>query len=158
MMSVNNALSQRPRIGILCLSAIADDPRVRRQGDLFAQKGWDVVAIGLDGARSIAPEWPCIAVDAAQDQTKLQYNQSVDKNVIISSVHQSLSQSTSFIKTLEKFVKPLFIRAKRAFHLLRLTVDQHYALTIYWTLKNQFTLLLNNKRKNRPEKWRPQLQ
>jgi len=50
----------RPRVCILALSAIADDPRVRRQGDAFAQAGWDVVAVGLPGAKSLAPPWPIL--------------------------------------------------------------------------------------------------
>nr|WP_246505345.1 glycosyltransferase [Microvirga antarctica] len=40
------------------MSAIADDPRVRRQGDAFAKAGWDVVGIGLSGALSNPPAWP----------------------------------------------------------------------------------------------------
>jgi hypothetical protein len=47
----------RPRICLIALSAIADDPRVRRQGDAFVRDGWDVVAVGLPGARSTAPGW-----------------------------------------------------------------------------------------------------
>jgi glycosyltransferase involved in cell wall biosynthesis len=47
-----------PRICIIALSAIADDPRVRRQGDALARAGWEVVAIGLPGARSSPPSWP----------------------------------------------------------------------------------------------------
>ncbi len=58
-----------PRIGILCLSAIADDPRVRRQGDLLAEAGWHVVAIGLPGARSAAPPWICLAVGSEASPT-----------------------------------------------------------------------------------------
>ncbi len=54
--------ARQRRIGILCLSAIPDDPRVRKQGDLLTQAGWDVVAIGLPGARSPAPGWTCLAV------------------------------------------------------------------------------------------------
>ena len=61
----------RPRICILALSAIADDPRVRRQGDAFARRGWDVVGVGLPGAGSAAPDWPVLfrqsANEAAQD-------------------------------------------------------------------------------------------
>jgi len=57
--------AHRPRIGILCLSAIPDDPRVRRQGDLMAAAGWDVVAIGLPGHRSSTPDWMCLAIDVA---------------------------------------------------------------------------------------------
>lgn len=52
-----------PRVGLLCLSAIADDPRVRRQGDLFMAAGWDVFAVGLPGARSPAPDWPIAIAD-----------------------------------------------------------------------------------------------
>jgi glycosyltransferase involved in cell wall biosynthesis len=58
-----------PRIGLICLSAIPDDPRVRRQGDLFHARGWDVVAVGLSGARSSLPSWPCLAVEGERSVT-----------------------------------------------------------------------------------------
>jgi glycosyltransferase involved in cell wall biosynthesis len=45
------------RICILSISAIADDPRVRRQGDAFKRAGWGVVGVGLSGAQSTPPEW-----------------------------------------------------------------------------------------------------
>jgi glycosyltransferase involved in cell wall biosynthesis len=51
------------RIGIISLSIIPDDPRVRKQGDLLANAGWEVVAIGLPGHRSYLPAWRCVAVD-----------------------------------------------------------------------------------------------
>lgn len=54
-----------PRIGIVSLSAIPDDPRVRRQGDLFTARGWEVHAFGLPGALSQAPEWPHSALASA---------------------------------------------------------------------------------------------
>jgi hypothetical protein len=47
----------RRTIGILAFSAIADDPRVRRQGDAFADAGWNVFAAGLPGAVSSPPRW-----------------------------------------------------------------------------------------------------
>ena len=50
------------RIGILSLSVIPDDPRVRRQGDLLARAGWDVVAVGLSGHRSQPPAWRCLEI------------------------------------------------------------------------------------------------
>jgi len=37
---------------------------VRRQGDLFRERGWDVVAVGLPGALSPAPGWPCLSIGA----------------------------------------------------------------------------------------------
>ena len=49
-----------PTICLLALSAIPDDPRVRRQGDLFAGAGWNVVGVGLPGGRSEAPNWPIL--------------------------------------------------------------------------------------------------
>lgn len=45
-------------MGLLSLSAIPDDPRVRRQGDAFAEAGWRVAAVGLPGAASAPPPWP----------------------------------------------------------------------------------------------------
>jgi glycosyltransferase involved in cell wall biosynthesis len=52
-----DADSEKPHICLLALSAIVDDPRVRRQGDLFAGNGWSVTAIGLPGGRSPLPQW-----------------------------------------------------------------------------------------------------
>lgn len=49
-------------IVLLSLSAIADDPRVRRQGDLLHAHGWRVHGVGLPGARSPAPAWPVTEV------------------------------------------------------------------------------------------------
>lgn len=49
------------KICLLALSAIADDPRVRRQGDLFAEVGWQVTAVGLAGGRSPPPVWPILS-------------------------------------------------------------------------------------------------
>lgn len=46
------------RVCLLSLTVIEDDPRVRRQGDALAAAGHDVVALGLPGARSPAPDWP----------------------------------------------------------------------------------------------------
>lgn len=43
---------------LLSLSAIADDPRVRRMGDALAARGWDVTGVGLTGAVSARPSWP----------------------------------------------------------------------------------------------------
>ncbi|MBF9231966.1 glycosyltransferase [Microvirga alba] len=48
---------EKPAIGVVALSQIADDPRVRRQGDAFSGAGWDVFGVGLPDARSLAPTW-----------------------------------------------------------------------------------------------------
>ncbi|HEY8276702.1 MAG TPA: glycosyltransferase [Methyloceanibacter sp.] len=56
----------KKHVGILALSAIADDPRVRRQGDAFYAAGWGVMAFGLSGSeRSPAPLWQIVGCDTA---------------------------------------------------------------------------------------------
>jgi glycosyltransferase involved in cell wall biosynthesis len=50
-----------PTICLLGLSAIADDPRIRRQGDAFHRAGWNVIAVGLPGAKSQLPCWTIAA-------------------------------------------------------------------------------------------------
>lgn len=51
------------KICLISLSRIADDARVRRQGDALAEAGHDVVGIGLGGAVSEAPAWPIVALE-----------------------------------------------------------------------------------------------
>lgn len=62
-MTSNSSQEAAPHIGLLCLSAIPDDPRVRRQGDLMAAAGWRVTAIGLPGYLSPAPHWTYLGID-----------------------------------------------------------------------------------------------
>jgi glycosyltransferase involved in cell wall biosynthesis len=57
MRGASAALLETPTICVLALSAIADDPRVRRQAEAFHRAGWSVVAVGLPGARSAKPDW-----------------------------------------------------------------------------------------------------
>ncbi len=57
----------RRSICILSLSRVADDPRVRRHGDAFHRAGWNIVAVGLPGARSAAPEWPIVTAAPSSD-------------------------------------------------------------------------------------------
>jgi glycosyltransferase involved in cell wall biosynthesis len=51
-------MTNKLRVGLLAMSAIADDPRVRRQGDALLQAGFDVFGVGLAGAKSEPPAWP----------------------------------------------------------------------------------------------------
>ena len=50
-------MTARRRIGLLALTPIADDPRVRRQGDALHAAGYEVAAFGVAGARSQPPPW-----------------------------------------------------------------------------------------------------
>jgi glycosyltransferase involved in cell wall biosynthesis len=56
-------LSESPAICVLALSAIADDPRVRRQAEAFHRAGWKVTAVGVAGAKSAPPDWPIVCHD-----------------------------------------------------------------------------------------------
>ncbi len=52
--------SRRPTVCLISISPIADDARVRRHAESLAADGWDVVAVGLPGAKSRAPAWRVI--------------------------------------------------------------------------------------------------
>lgn len=54
--SAKNGAATRS-VCVLALSAIVDDPRVRRQAEAFHRAGWKVVAVGLPGGRSPRPDW-----------------------------------------------------------------------------------------------------
>lgn len=51
------SVKDAPSVGLISLSAIADDPRVRRQGEAFSSAGWRVKGFGLAGATSGRPSW-----------------------------------------------------------------------------------------------------
>lgn len=51
---------RRPKVCLISFSPIADDARVRRHADTLVADGWDVVAVGLPGAKSRPPAWRII--------------------------------------------------------------------------------------------------
>jgi glycosyltransferase involved in cell wall biosynthesis len=115
--------AKRGRIGIVCLSAIPDDPRVRRQGDLLTQMGWDVVAIGLPGAKSAPPEWVFIPViDHANQKDNREHN---DKN---------RNSSMGVIGVAKKQLR----RVRRAFDIMFIALNKSYAKSVYWRLNRNF--------------------
>ncbi|MEJ1938164.1 hypothetical protein WDZ92_48845, partial [Nostoc sp. NIES-2111] len=56
----DQSLDRRPRLCLISFSPIADDARVRRHADTLVAAGWDVVAVGLPGAKSTPPAWKII--------------------------------------------------------------------------------------------------
>lgn len=52
------------RIGLISISAIANDPRVRRQGDALAAAGHRVLAVGLAHHDGLSPDWPILTATA----------------------------------------------------------------------------------------------
>src|SRR5690242_7828726 len=53
----------RPRVGIVGWAKIADDPRIRRQGEALSAAGFDVIGFGLGGAKSPEPSWELRTID-----------------------------------------------------------------------------------------------
>src|ERR1700731_4631198 len=58
-------LQRGKRACLLAFSRIADDPRVRRQGDAFRQAGCGVTAIGLPGGLSPPPPWRVLTMETS---------------------------------------------------------------------------------------------
>lgn len=52
---------RRPRVCLLALSVIRDDPRLRKQGDILSDLGVEVVAVGLTGGRRPPPAWSILS-------------------------------------------------------------------------------------------------
>lgn len=52
-----------PSIGLLAVSKIPSDPRVRRQGDAFADAGWRVFAVGMPSGDGPPTRWPVLTPD-----------------------------------------------------------------------------------------------
>mgnify|MGYP000852568302 CR=1 FL=1 len=150
---VDKKSAQKPRIGILCISAIPDDPRVRRQGDLLTEAGWDVVAIGLRGARSAMPDWTCLAIEEQPGS--------------ISDAHRELGESLpSAQHKVRRFVtsRPAMHNVariagrvtrglRRAVEITRLWHDPTYAETIYWRMSPRFKLMFDLASRHRVDFW-----
>jgi glycosyltransferase involved in cell wall biosynthesis len=62
MMVVSSSGRRSLRACLLSLSPIADDPRVRRQGDALRESGWQVDAVGLPALHASSPSWPISTV------------------------------------------------------------------------------------------------
>jgi glycosyltransferase involved in cell wall biosynthesis len=118
-----SAEAKRPSIGLLSLSAIPDDPRVRRQGDLLHAAGYDVVAVGLPGHHSPEPDWTCLAIEASDD--------------------------TGAARPIRKAI----YRAGRVAGLFRVAVEPDYANRVYWSLNGHFRALYELARTRRPAIW-----
>lgn len=159
IMSVEQRSASRPRIGLICFSAIPDDPRVRRQGDLFHSRGWDVVAVGLPGAKSPLPEWRCLALDDMRglapsgdasaggesrsdpaDRVELNAGSAQSSGQGAGRVRRHLSDRwpnaarTPLGRVALSFLRRLF----RAKDVALVYLNPHHAEKTYWTLNDRF--------------------
>lgn len=165
------------RIGLICFSAIPDDPRVRRQGDLFHGHGWDVVAIGLSGARSPLPKWRCLDPEGASTSSS-----SVKAEVIAAGgaseeplvgapparsvpgqgwrdsgrrVWRHLPPGSRRLAhiLLGRIALPFMRRAMRVKDLAQVYVSPRYADKVYWTLNDRFDRLYRLAQQERVDIW-----
>ncbi|MEN5083802.1 glycosyltransferase [Bosea sp. TWI1241] len=125
-----------PRIGIVSLSAIPDDPRVRRQGDLFAARGWEVHAFGLPGALSRAPDWPISALSSADLD---------DQPPILDSQGNALWASLGRSRNARRLRK--YLRLAQAW------IDKRRMSEAYWAVDPRFAALYDLARHWRADIW-----
>jgi len=125
-----------PCIGIVSLSAVPDDPRVRRQGDLFASRGWRVRVFGLNGANSAAPEWPYFALpDADADNQRPRAGAPAAGN---------LAQWRR---------SRMARRFRRALQALQTAFDPGHAEAAYWALDHRFAAMRELASQHRADVW-----
>lgn len=142
-------LGRRPAVGIVSMSPIADDPRVRRQGDAFHELGWEVKAFGLPSKIETLPEWPILTTDDARD---LPVQPSMPRTDYEPGGIRRLP--VAFLKALEA----LAVRANRHslaydLRLLRVYVDAGLAEKVYWTLNGAFWDLYELSRHYKADLW-----
>jgi glycosyltransferase involved in cell wall biosynthesis len=106
------------RVALLSLSPIADDPRVRRQGDALASAGWQVTAFGLSGSISKQPDWKIVTVDGASPKSV---------------------QAPEWRGLMAAHLIPGRIR--NAFWLLLARLGPEHARRAYWKLKPSFRMM-----------------
>ena len=127
-----------PSIGLLAFSRIADDPRVRRQGDSFRGIGWTVIGVGLTGGLSPAPAWPILADFGAHGQPPASDL----------AMHARPETLPAPLRTFSIMAR----RAVRVSRFLRARGSLSAALSAYWSFPH-FQMLYNQARLVTPDIW-----
>ncbi|WP_293800241.1 glycosyltransferase [uncultured Bosea sp.] len=140
-----------PRIGLICVSAIPDDPRVRRQGDLFHARGWGVVAVGLPGALSSPPEWPCHAISVEQATTPSDTSLELGGKGGCGSAPPV--PRSAIHRTAARVLRSVAHRTRRAKDTALVYLNPRYAETAYWALHSRFEQLYALARSERVDIW-----
>lgn len=119
-------MSERKRVGLLSDSVIADDPRLRRQGEMLVAAGYDVIAIGQGQARSRNPDWPIRVVDPNLASLDLRDSGGV---------------------------RGLLRKARRLCDTAILAADPDHARRIYWRLNRRYAAMLALARQEKVDFW-----
>lgn len=108
------------------MTSIPDDPRVRRQGDLFNSHGYTVVGIGLPGFRSTEPDWQYVR-------------------------GQPCTEASPRRRTNALYHKARSMR--RAIDIAHVHLHQNHALKLYWRLNDRFRILYQLARQEKVDLW-----
>lgn len=142
-------LGRKPSVGIVSMSPIADDPRVRRQGDAFHAAGWEVKAFGLPGRVAQAPAWP---IGTPEDAAALP-----DRPVMPATDYEIpllRRLPVQFLKLAQRHQERRQ-NYQRAYELrlLEVYIDPGLAERIYWTLNGTFWDILALARRFPADLW-----
>lgn len=111
-------------ICLLALSDIANDPRVRRQGDALYAAGWTVIGLGIPGSASDCPAWP--VVTESRDQNSLG-----DSSPSPGVPDVGPTRFLALRRRLRQ--SPVFQRLWRFYLSIRVRLRPAYALQVYWS-------------------------
>ncbi|MFO0773157.1 MAG: glycosyltransferase [Nitrospiraceae bacterium] len=122
-------MKSQKTIGILSLSDIANDPRVRRQGDALHGAGWNVFGVGLPGRAAVPPAWPVDVVDegfsesAGAESGRVSWSASVWRNA------KTILKKMAWARGAWLAIRGV----QRVWDVFRVRVSPDYAETLYWT-------------------------
>lgn len=149
MKALAERLGRKPIVGLVSVSPIADDPRVRRQGDAFHDLGWDVKAFGLQSKVESLPAW---SIETPEDARRLQTPPTMPETKYATAGLRRLAIASVAIA--ERFAA----RANRHdeaynLRLMRVFFDKGLAETIYWTLNSTFWEIYALARRQKADLW-----
>lgn len=147
--SLEQKLGRKPVVGIVSMSPIADDPRVRRQGDTFHEFGWDVRGFGLQSRVSDPPPW---AIDSPEDAGRLPEKPTMPETQYVTF---GVRRIPIRLLQLAEHYAASYNRHEAAYELrlLKVFFDPGLAERIYWTLNGSFWDLLALARLFKADLW-----
>jgi len=149
--------SESIRIGVIALSRVLDDPRVRRQCEALQNNGFQVFAIGEDDERSERVNWTVAqrpshtAAEAQSLRTILKNSASPAVWSVGQSIFRGLKASLKAIlgKSLRQLLRRLILVARAQ----RCRVQPQYAERLFWSWKSNIDNLYQKAKPLRCDIW-----
>ncbi|MCA0421561.1 MAG: glycosyltransferase [Proteobacteria bacterium] len=125
---------------------------MRRQGDLFFQRGWDVFAFGLPGARSAPPQW---------SNREIGDGEAAASDTVVCSGEGHLQRFSRVFRSADNAARAVvkkinvrtFRRLARLIEIARVHLDPAQADITYWKLSERFAELYELARHQRVDIW-----